>query len=394
MDLGSWGGFCIFVGMGKDFIYLDHNATTPLDSRVLEEMMPYLTAVYGNAASTHAMGKKAKQAVDKARRQLADLIGANEQEIIFTSGATEGINLLMKGLLFQGGNRDHIITLSTEHSAVLDTARHLEDRGFEVSYLPVQQDGLLDLDELRSAIKPETLLVCVMLVNNETGVIQPIKEIAEIAHEAGAYFMTDATQAVGKFPIDVWELDIDFLTLSAHKFYGPKGVGALFVKQYSPRINALLHGGGHERGMRSGTLNVPGIVGLGAAAELAGKEMELDAAKIGALRDHLEMLLLQIPNTWVNGSRDQRLWNVTNVGFRGVDADALMLRLKKIALSNGSACTSMVVEPSHVLMAMGLNEEDAFSSIRFSLGRGNMEEELEVVAKEMGKAVEALRAIV
>ncbi|MEM7374505.1 MAG: cysteine desulfurase family protein [Bacteroidota bacterium] len=382
--------------MNSDFIYLDHNATTPLDERVLQEMMPFLTSVYGNAASTHRFGKQAKDAVDQAREQVADLIGAESKEIIFTSGATEGINLAMKGLAAQARDRRHIITLQTEHSAVIDTAKYLEDIGFEMTYLPVQENGLLDVSLLREAIRADTLLVSVMYVNNETGVIQPIQGIAAIAHEAGAYFMTDATQAVGKLPLDVENLGIDLLTLSAHKFYGPKGVGALYVRRRNPfraRVQALLHGGGHERGMRSGTLNVPGIVGLGAAAHLASEEMENDAARIGGLRDDLEARLLDIGHSWVNGSPEHRLWNISNIGFRGVDADALMMVMKNIAVSNGSACTSMIVEPSHVLRAMGLSEEEAFSSIRFSLGRGNTMSEIEKVVQEVRRAVEILSAM-
>jgi cysteine desulfurase len=354
-------------------IYLDNNATTRLDPRVLEAMMPFLTEEYANAASTHPFGLRAHEAVKTARQQVAQLLGCEQQELVFTSGATEAINLAIKGVAENYISRGkHIITVQTEHTAVLDVCRYLETRGYEVTYLPVQPDGLLDLTTLQQALRPDTILVSVMLVNNETGVIQPIQEIAALTHAAGALFMTDATQAVGKMPIDVEALGIDLLTCSGHKLYGPKGIGALYVRQRKPRrvkLEALLHGGGHERGWRSGTLNVPGIVGLGHAAELCRQSMKEEAVSIGALRDELEAGLLAISGTRVNGNRQHRLYNTTNILFEGCDSDAMIMGLEGIAVSNGSACTAASMDPSHVLLAMGLNETEAFSCLRFSLGR-------------------------
>ncbi|MEL6695904.1 MAG: cysteine desulfurase family protein [Bacteroidota bacterium] len=353
-------------------IYLDYNATTPLDPRVLEKMLPFFTEVYGNAASQHSAGMKAKKAVDHAREQIAELIGSTPQEIIFTSGATESINLAIKGLAGISQDRKHIVTVSTEHKAVLDVCAYLETIGFEVTYLPVQTDGLLDIETVKDAIRPDTLLISVMYVNNETGIIQPIQEISTLAHAHGAFFMTDATQAVGKMPVDVEALGIDLMAFSAHKFYGPKGVGGLYVRSKRPfrvKIQPLQHGGGHEGSFRSGTLNVTGIVGMGEACAIAQKEMTQDAIRIGKLRDQLENELLEIPGSWVNGSRTQRLYNVTNMGFEGVDTQILIPMMQNIAVSNGSACTSAVLEPSHVLMAMGLREEQAWGSLRFSLGK-------------------------
>jgi len=355
-----------------EMIYLDYNATTPLDPRVLEKMLPFFTEVYGNAASQHSAGMKAKKAIDHARGQIAELIGSIPQEIIFTSGATESINLAIKGLAARSQERKHIVTVSTEHKAVLDVCAYLETIGFEVTYLPVQTDGLLDIETVKDAIRLDTLLVSVMYVNNETGVIQPIQEISALAHDHGAFFMTDATQAVGKMPVDVETLGIDLMAFSAHKFYGPKGVGGLYVRSKRPfrvKIQPLQHGGGHEGSFRSGTLNVPGIVGMGEACAIVQEEMVQDAKRIGQIRDQLENELLQIPGSWVNGSQTHRLYNVTNVGFEGVDTQMLIPMMQNIAVSNGSACTSAVLEPSHVLMAMGLREEQAWGSLRFSLGR-------------------------
>lgn len=321
-------------------IYLDNNATTRLDPRVLEVMMPFLTDEYANAASTHPFGLRAHEAVKTARQQVAKLLGCEPTELIFTSGATEAINLAIKGVVENYADRGkHIVTVQTEHTAVLDVCRYLEGRGCEVTYLPVQADGLLDLAAVKAAIRPDTILVSVMAVNNETGVIQPIQQIAELAHAAGALFMTDATQAVGKLPLDVEKMGIDLLTLSGHKLYGPKGVGGLYVRQRKPwrvKMGALLHGGGHERGWRSGTLNVPGIVGLGQAAALCDQSMAEETARIGALRDELEAGLLTIPGTRVNGSREHRLYNTTNILFEGCDSDAMIMRLENIAVSNGS----------------------------------------------------------
>lgn len=379
-------------------IYLDNNATTRIDPRVLETMMPYLTDNFANAASTHAFGLGANDAVKIARQQVADLINARTEEIVFTSGSTEAINLAIKGVAENYQNKGkHIITVQTEHSAVLDVCGFLESKGFEVTYLPVKPDGLIDLEVLKAALRLDTILVSVMLVNNETGVIQDIQKISEIAHQAGALFMTDATQAVGKIPVDIDALAIDLMPLSAHKFYGPKGVGALFVRQRRPwriKLEALLHGGGHEGGKRSGTLNVAGIAGLGKAAELAKKEMKDDSARIGALRDMLESSLLQIDGTRINGNSENRLYNVTNILFEGCDSDALIMGLNDISVSNGSACTSASIEPSHVLLAHGLSEMEAFSCLRFSLGRFNEAEEVKKVVDNLKRGVEVLRAMI
>ena len=377
-------------------IYLDNNATTRLDPRVLEAMLPFFTEEYANAASTHPFGLRAHEAVKLARQQVAQLLGCEPQELIFTSGATEAINLAIKGVVESYASRGrHIVTVQTEHTAVLDVCRYLETQGCEVTYLPVQPNGLLDLATVQAAIRPDTILVSVMVVNNETGVIQPIREIAALAHAAGALFLTDATQAVGKLPLDVEALGIDLLTFSGHKFYGPKGVGGLYVRQRKPRrvrLAALLHGGGHERGWRSGTLNVPGIVGLGHAAELCARTMTAEAARIGALRDELEAGLLAISGTRVNGNRQHRLYNTTNIRFEGCDSDAMMMGLEGIAVSNGSACTAASVDPSHVLLAMGLDETEAFSCLRFSLGRFNQVKDLAVSHAAMTETVKMLRA--
>lgn len=379
-------------------IYLDNNATTRIDSRVLEEMMPFLTDNFANAASTHAFGLGANDAVKRARQQVAELIGSETHEIVFTSGATEAINLAIKGVAenYQSKGK-HIITVQTEHTAVLDVCRSLEHKGFEVTYLPVQSDGLLDLEVLKSALRPDTILVTVMLVNNETGVIQPIREIAALTHKAGVFFMTDGTQAVGKLALNVDDLGIDLMPLSAHKFYGPKGIGALFIRQRRPwrvKLEALLHGGGHEGGKRSGTLNVAGIVGLGKAAELSQKEMKQDAQRVGAIRDMLEKELLKIGGTRITGNTESRLYNVTNILFEGCDSDALIIGLDDITISNGSACSSASIEPSHVLIAHGLSETEAFSCLRFSLGRFNSVEEVDPVIENMRHVVGVLRAMI
>ncbi|MBO9595466.1 MAG: cysteine desulfurase [Niabella sp.] len=369
--------------MRDQIIYLDNNATTPIDPRVLDVMMPFLTDNFANASSIHQSGLKAKDAVKAAREDVCKLIGAEQNEVIFTSGATEAINLAIKGVAEQYQSRgNHIITVSTEHSAVLDTCAYLETKGFQITYLPVQPDGLIDLIELRSALTDDTILVSVMYVNNETGVTQPIKEIAALAHEAGALFMSDGTQAVGKIPIDVADLGVDLLSFSGHKFYAPKGIGGLYVRN-GIKLPALLHGGGHERGLRSGTLNVPGIVALGAASRIAQKEMLQDAERIVNLRDELELSLLKIPGAFVNGNTSNRLYNVTNICFPGHDANVIIGRLKNIALSNGSACTAAVVEPSHVLQAMGVSNDDAFSAIRFSLGRFNTRDDITATIKAL-----------
>ena len=377
-------------------IYLDNNATTKIDPIVLDTMMPFLIDNFANASSTHLFGAGANDAVKNARQQMSDLIRCETNEIVFTSGATEGINLAIKGVAesYQTKGK-HIITLATEHSAVLDVCKYLETKGFEVSYLPVMSDGLVDIEIFKAALRTDTILVSVMFVNNELGVIQPIKELVELAHAAGALFMTDGTQAVGKHFIDVDSLGIDLMAMSAHKFYGPKGIGALFVRQRRPRkvkLEALLHGGGHEGGRRSGTLNVAGIVGMGKAAELCRQNMTFDSKRIVVLREKLEKSLLTIPKTFVNGSTEHRLYNITNIKFEGCDSDALIMGLENIAVSNGSACTSASIEPSHVLMALGMTEQEAFSCIRFSLGRFNTVEEIQLVVEAVGKVVGRLRA--
>ena len=378
-------------------IYLDNNATTQIDPEVLAVMLPFLTDNFANASSTHAFGLSANDAVKNARQILADLIGSQFHEIVFTSGATEAINLAIKGIAENYSSKGkHIVTVQTEHSAVLDVCKYLETKGFEITFLPVKSDGMIDLAVFKASLRSDTILVSVMLVNNELGTIQPIKEIAKLTHEAGALFMTDGTQAIGKLPINVDELDIDLMAMSAHKFYGTKGVGALFVRQRRNRpvkLGALLHGGGHEGGKRSGTLNVSGIISMGKAAEICQQKLKGDTQRIGALRDELEKALLQIPDTSVNGNLDHRLYNTTNIRFNGCDSDALIMGLQDIAVSNGSACTSASIDPSHVLMALGMTETEAFSCIRFSFGRFNKTEEISVVVDAVRKVVESLRAM-
>lgn len=376
-------------------IYLDNNATTRIDPRVLEAMMPYLTSEFGNAASNHEFGVNINQSVKEARARIAELIGCDDYEIIFTSGATEAINLAIKGIAESNQEKGrHIVTVVTEHPAVLDTCKYLEQQGYEITYLPVGRDGLLDMDLVSRSIREDTILVSVMLVNNETGVIQRIAEIAEIAHAKGAFFMTDATQAVGKMPVSVNQSGIDLMSFSGHKFYGPKGVGALYVRSKRPhkaKLNAIIHGGGHEKGLRSGTLNVPGIVGLGKAAEIAAQEMAADAKRVGRIRDYIESELLQIDRAFLNGHPSQRLYNTTNICFEDADADAMIIDLKEIMVSNGSACSSTSVEPSHVLMALGLTERQAYSSLRISLGRFNTQQEAVMAVKAIKEIVANLR---
>ena len=373
-------------------IYFDNNATTPIDKRVLDAMMPFLTVNFANASSTHHFGLSANEAVKNSRFKVADLIGAEQNEIVFTSGSTEAINLAIKGVAEDySAKGKHIVTISTEHAAVLDTCKHLETKGYEVTYLPVSADGLIDLNDLKNAMRNDTVLVSAMMVNNETGVLQPIKEISELAHSFGALFMTDATQAVGKIPVNVDEFGIDLMCLSGHKLYAPKGIGALYVRQQMNRVKlpALLHGGGHENGLRSGTLNVPSIVAIGAACEIAKQEMEQDAERICVLRNELEKELLKIPGTFVNGKTKSRIFNVTNICFLGFDANVMIGRMKNVAVSNGSACSSARVEPSHVLCAMGLSDDDAFASIRFSLGRLNTESEVKTVVKKISELTQS-----
>lgn len=377
-------------------IYLDNSATTPVDPRVLEAMIPYFTNVFGNAASrNHSFGWAAEEAVDYAREQVAALVGANEKEIIFTSGATEAINLAIKGVADMYARKgNHIITANTEHKAVLDTCKHLQKQGIEITYLEVDAQGMISLEELQNAMTDRTILVSIMMVNNEIGVRQPIEEMAKIAHSRGALFMTDATQAVGKIPIDVSKMGIDLMSFTAHKMYGPKGVGALYVRRKNPRVKvtAQMDGGGHERGMRSGTLNVPGIVGFGKAAEVARLDMAADAERIGRLRDKLENALSQLEESYVNGNIHSRTPYISNISFKYVEGEGLMMGFNKdIAVSSGSACTSASLEPSYVLKALGLDDELAHSSIRFSLGRFTTEAQIDFVIEAVTKAVNRMR---
>ena len=377
-------------------IYLDHNATTPMDPRVLETMIPYFTENFGNAASrNHSFGWHAEEAVDYAREQIAQLIGADPKEIIFTSGATEGDNLGIKGVYEMYASKgNHIITCTTEHKAVLDTCKHLEKLGAEVTYLEVQPDGLIDLKALEAAMRPTTILVAIMYANNEIGVVQPVKEISAIAKKHGALFFTDAVQAVGKIPVDVNADGIDLMAFTAHKMYGPKGVGALYVRRKNPRVKvtAQLDGGGHERGMRSGTLNVPGIVGFGKACELARLEMASDTERISKLRDKLENALKQIDESYVNGNPAHRLPHVSNISFKYVEGEGLMMGFNQdIALSSGSACTSASLEPSYVLKALGLGDDLAHSSLRFGLGRYTTEEQIDYTITAVTDTVLKLR---
>ena len=381
----------------KQPIYLDNNATTPLDPRVLEAMLPYFTEKFGNAASrNHAFGWVAEEGVDYAREQVAKLIGCTEKEIIFTSGATEADNLAIKGIFEMYKEKgNHIITAVTEHKAVLDTCKHLEKNGARVTYLGVKEDGLIDLAELEAAMTPETILVSIMYGNNEIGVIQPVKEISAIAHNHGALFMTDATQAVGKIPVDVNADGIDLMAFSAHKMYGPKGVGALYVRRKGPRVKvtAQMDGGGHERGMRSGTLNVPGIVGLGKACELCRLEMESETVRLSALRDKLESTLNKMEESYVNGNTQHRLPHVANISFKYVEGEGLMMAMSDLAVSSGSACTSASLEPSYVLKSLGLSDDLAHSSIRFGLGRFTTEAEIDQAIAVTEKAVNHLREL-
>jgi cysteine desulfurase len=383
-------------------LYMDNHATTPLDPRVLEAMMPYFTGKFGNAASrNHQFGWEAEKAVETAREQIAKLIGATAKEIIFTSGATESDNLAIKGVAEMYRERgNHIITQVTEHKAVLDTCKKLEKQGFIVTYLPVQADGLIDLDDLRRAIVTEgpnkTILVTIMYANNEIGVVQPIREIGKICHEKGVLFHTDAVQAVGKIPVDVQADNIDILSISAHKLYGPKGVGALYVRRRNPRVQITeqINGGGHERGMRSGTLNVPGIVGLGAACEICSKEMAAEAEREMALRDYLKTKLENaLDYTQVNGNMEHHLPGNLNMSFVYVEGESLLMGINDIAVSSGSACTSATLEPSYVLKALGLGDEIAHSSIRFGLGRFNTKAEVDYVADKIIDVVLKLREL-
>jgi cysteine desulfurase len=378
-------------------IYLDHNATTPCDPRVVEAMLPYFSQHYGNAASrNHSFGWQAEEAVDYAREQVAKLIGAEPKEIVFTSGATEGDNLAIKGVFeMYAGKGNHIITCNIEHKAVLDTCKHIEKIGGEVTYLEVNSEGNIDLAELEASIKSNTILIAIMYANNEIGNILPVKEISAIAKRKGIIFFSDATQAVGKIPVDVNKDGVDLMAFSAHKLYGPKGIGAVYIRRKNPRVKlaAQIDGGGHERGVRSGTLNVPGIVGFGMACEISMNEMEEEKARVSKLRDKLENGLLKIKDTYVNGNKEHRLPNITNISFKDVEGEGLLMGFNKnIAVSSGSACTSASVEPSYVLKALGLDDELAHSSVRFGLGRFTTEEEIDYTIDQVTNTVNKLRA--
>lgn len=379
-------------------IYLDNHATTPLDGRVLDAMLPFFRDQFGNAASrNHSFGWAAEAAVEMARKQVAALVGATAKEIVFTSGATESDNLAIKGVLEMYESKgNHIITAATEHKAVLDTCKRLEKRGARVTYLPLRTDGLVDLDLLASSITDQTVLVSVMYVNNETGVVQDIPAIGKLCHERGVLFHTDATQAVGKIPVNVDADHIDLMSISGHKMYGPKGVGALYVRRKSPRVQltAQMDGGGHERGMRSGTLNVPGIAGLGKACELCQAEMAEEAVRLGRLRDKLkDYLLRELDEVYINGSMDHRVPHNLNISFAYVEGESLLMGINDIAVSSGSACTSATLEPSYVLKAMGAGDELAHSSIRFGLGRFTTEEEIDYTAAKVVEVVRKLREL-
>src|SRR6266571_4361122 len=379
-------------------IYMDNHATTPVDPRVIETMLPYFTEKFGNAASrNHSFGWAGEEAVENARAQVAALINATPKEIIFTSGATESDNLMIKGIaeMFrEKGN--HIITQAIEHKAVLDTCKNLEKHGFEVTYLPVQRDGRISLDDLKAAITPKTILITIMYANNEIGVINPIAEIGKIAKEHGIFFAVDGVQAVGKVPVDVQKDNIDLLAISAHKIYGPKGVGALYVRRRNPRVqlSAIIDGGGHERGMRSGTLNVPGIVGLGKACAIAIEEMPHESCRLAGLRNRLkDRIMSRLDECYINGSMEHRLPGNLNVSFAHVEGESLLMGINDVAVSSGSACTSAMVEPSYVLKALGTGDDLAHSSIRFGIGRFNTDAEVDYVADRVVETVQRLREI-
>lgn len=369
-------------------IFLDNNATTPTDERVLEAMLPYFREVYANPGSKHLFGLTVEEKVAEAREQIAALIQAKPREIIFTSGATEAINLGIKGLTTS--DKKHIITVDTEHRAVLDTCLYMESLGYDLTLLPVETDGRIDLASLEKAFRPDTFLVCIMMANNETGVLQSISEIARIVHERQALLLCDATQAVGKIPVDVKKLGIDLLPLSAHKFYGPKGTGALYCASHV-KLTPQIHGGQQQNGVRSGTLNVPGIIGMAKASEIAAKEMAPEIERIGSLRNKLESALLTLDGTKLNGNKAHRLHTTTNISFSGVSSEQLIVALKNISVSSGSACQNVTSRPSHVLKSMGLTDEEALASIRFGLGRFTTEEDIDYAIGTISEAVETLR---
>lgn len=378
-------------------IYLDNNSTTKIDDRIVDEMIPFLREHYGNAASPHCMGKEAFEAVRKAREKVADLIHTTEDNIIFTSGATESINIAIKGIAFQNKSKGkHIITVKTEHKAVLDSCKFLEDKGFQISYIPVDYDGNIKIEFLEELIQDDTILISVMYANNETGVINPIQKIAEIAHKHNILFFCDATQGVGKLDVNVKELDVDLLSFSGHKMHGPKGIGALYLKDYKShniKLDALMHGGGHELGLRSGTLNVPCIIGLGMACEIAKNENHIYRPQIETLRNKLESELLKLPDTQVNGNKIDRMYNITNILIKGVDSAELISNLKDICASGGSACSTASPLPSHVLRAMGLCIDDAYCSVRLSLSKFTTEEEIDYAISEFNRVVPTIKYI-
>src|SRR6266480_3993719 len=379
-------------------IYMDNHATTPLDPRVLDAMMPYLTDRFGNAASrNHHFGWEAEQAVEEGRKQIAALIGADPREIVITSGATESDNLAVKGVAWMYREKgDHIITAVTEHKAILDTCKHLEKEGFRVTFLPVDNKGFVDLDDLRKAITDKTILISIMTANNEVGVIQDVKEIGAIARQRGVLFHTDAVQAAGKVPFNVNEMNVDIASLSAHKFYGPKGVGALYVRRRNPRVllTPIIDGGGHERGMRSGTLNVPGIVGFGKAAQIAREDLPKESAEMFRLREKLRTTLeRELDEIYINGDLKKRLPGNLNMSFAYVEGESLLMGINDVAVSSGSACTSASLEPSYVLKALGVGEDLAHTSIRFGIGRFNTQEEVDYVIDKMVQVVTKLREL-
>lgn len=375
-------------------IYFDHSATTPVDTEVAKLTVEYMTEKFGNASSVHAFGREARKAIDEARDKVAALLNANSNEIFFTSGGTEGDNLALKGIAFANRKKgNHIITSAIEHHAILHTCEYLEKQGFTITYLPVDEYGMVSIEELKNAITDKTILISIMFANNEVGTIQPVKEIGQLAREKGIYFHTDAVQAVGSYPIDVKELNIDLLSFSGHKFHGPKGIGGLYVRK-GVRIEAIQHGGAHERNMRAGTENVPGIVGLGKASEVAKNEMDKKIAHITALRDKLiQGVMEKIPHTKLNGHPTKRLPGSANFSFLFLEGESLLLNLdlKGIAASSGSACTSGSLDPSHVLLAMGLTHEVAHGSLRLTLGRGNTEEEVDYCLEVLPEIVDRLR---
>jgi len=372
-------------------IYLDNNATTRLDDRVFQAMLPFFTEYYENAGSSHLAGLTVNEHVDNAAWQVSDLIGCRPEELIFTSGATEAINLAIRGI--SNGTRNHFVTVSTEHKAVLDTVKHYTENGnYNNTFLQVGKDGRIDLDTLDAALSENTLMVNVMLVNNETGIIQDIKKISEIVHAKGAFLLCDATQAIGKIPVDVHNLGIDLMPFSAHKFYGPKGTGAIYVsKKLKSCLQPQITGGGQQNNRRSGTLNIPGIIGFGKACEIAGRDMQQDYLQIKSLRDHLEHELLKIEGTFVNGSSEHRIHTTANLCFPGVLSEQLIVSLQNISVSSGSACSSVTAKPSHVLKAMGLSDEEALSSIRFSVGRFNTMEQIDYTVSRMHTLIQQLR---